>query len=363
MLKFNKKQAILITLTLVLELGLAGCGKNPLPAANSNYNQNQNVNVNDGKPATTTDNRGAGAEIDKLILQIDDWNLYQASSRKDILNFNSCGDNKFDALLEKVKQGEIYELRLNGVLDLVYTPNYDGWSNADLKYHESFCQAGAIYPRYAYQDKILWAGVCSSGVLPEKTDPGYRSFQRCTKAEEALNNFLQNQNSNFNTNAATTTEEIDTSNWKTYQNKEYGFEFNYPREWGYLLNGTGTIGFGKEFFGMDGEDLPLFDADFLIYPSFDKKYFDFERTGENISETTFKNNQGLIFTLLDGITSGQDPQLPTMRWRNYYYLRQNDSYFHLSCLNQIYDATQKKWLIRNSENFCDDLARQLKITQ
>lgn len=26
-------------------------------------------------------------------------------------------------------------------------------------------------------------------------------------------------------------EEIDTSNWQTYRNDEYGFEFKYPREW------------------------------------------------------------------------------------------------------------------------------------
>jgi len=35
-------------------------------------------------------------------------------------------------------------------------------------------------------------------------------------------------------NQTSTTEEIsniDTSNWQTYTNKEYGFSFRYPREW------------------------------------------------------------------------------------------------------------------------------------
>ena len=30
---------------------------------------------------------------------------------------------------------------------------------------------------------------------------------------------------------ATTTEEIDISDWKTYRNEEYGFEFRYPGDW------------------------------------------------------------------------------------------------------------------------------------
>ncbi|MBI2415525.1 MAG: hypothetical protein HYV33_02565 [Candidatus Kerfeldbacteria bacterium] len=36
---------------------------------------------------------------------------------------------------------------------------------------------------------------------------------------------------NENTNTTNTNSEVDTSDWLTYTNEEYGFEFRYPREW------------------------------------------------------------------------------------------------------------------------------------
>jgi len=52
----------------------------------------------------------------------------------------------------------------------------------------------------------------------------------CLKKEPEINaNVNTNQNQNANTNQQA--EEIDTSNWKTYRNEEYGFEFKYPEGW------------------------------------------------------------------------------------------------------------------------------------
>ena len=42
---------------------------------------------------------------------------------------------------------------------------------------------------------------------------------------------LVNENQNTNSDTAITTEEIDISDWKTYRNEEYGFEFKYPGDW------------------------------------------------------------------------------------------------------------------------------------
>src|SRR3989338_3223463 len=38
-----------------------------------------------------------------------------------------------------------------------------------------------------------------------------------------------------------TTTEIDTADWKTYRNEEYGFEFKYPGEWVFEENGNNIL--------------------------------------------------------------------------------------------------------------------------
>jgi len=189
----------------------------------------------------------------------------------------------------------------------------------------------------------------------------------CAKTQKPAVNTNQNQNTNVeanaNTNVATTTEEIDTSNWKTYRNEEYGFEFKYPGDWGYaVVKSTGTIGFGSALSGLSGEDSVLFDADFLVFPSFKKYYFEFEKNRSGIIKSTFKNNNSLIFVVLDGSLSGQEEETPLWKWRSY-YLKDNDNYLRFSCLNQIYDVDKKIWLTKNNQNFCDNLIKEIKVNK
>jgi len=137
--------------------------------------------------------------IFELASQIDDWKKYNLVSEdeKPIFNFESCGNEEFDNLVAKVNIGDVYRLKLNDALTIIYTPNYNNWERQyflNFNYdNQSFCQAGAIYPKYAFKDKLLWAGVCTVGVLPSKTSPQYKEFQKCIIAEDALEYFIENK--------------------------------------------------------------------------------------------------------------------------------------------------------------------------
>ncbi|MBI5221796.1 MAG: hypothetical protein HY979_03255 [Candidatus Magasanikbacteria bacterium] len=96
----------------------------------------------------------------------------------------------------------------------------------------------------------------------------------CIKKPATNNNVtpsnVEGQNTNTSTSTATSTssgqaQEIDTRNWKTYRNEEYGFEMGYPSEW-LLTEGDKKIEFyskawqdeGREFFkSLIGSELTL----------------------------------------------------------------------------------------------------------
>ncbi len=83
-------------------------------------------------------------------------------------------------------------------------------------------------------------------------------FSGCAREESLKNDKNVNQkeisdgqidedsNKDIDINAENIPEEelisdIDTSNWLTYSNDEYSFEFSYPKEWNYIIGDSGII--------------------------------------------------------------------------------------------------------------------------
>lgn len=53
----------------------------------------------------------------------------------------------------------------------------------------------------------------------------------CAKKPATDQNTNQNINANQSPSPSPSPTEIDTSDWKTYRNEEFGFELKYPKEW------------------------------------------------------------------------------------------------------------------------------------
>jgi len=104
----------------------------------------------------------------------------------------------------------------------------------------------------------------------------------CLKSSQA--DTKQTVNANQNTN--TSTEEIDTSNWKMYRNEEYGLEFKCPGDW--VKNGT-----GKERISFYSQDWLTEKDPFtkeLIWPELNVYYYDNFNNEDELIKTIFNLN-------------------------------------------------------------------------
>lgn len=55
---------------------------------------------------------------------------------------------------------------------------------------------------------------------------------------------------------------LDTSDWQTYQNEEFGFEFKYPKDWKtvYVKGVCSTAGYGVAYVSISPQNLPRNEA-------------------------------------------------------------------------------------------------------
>lgn len=111
---------------------------------------------------------------------------------------------------------------------------------------------------------------------------------------------VENGNAEVNTNT-NSSGEIDTSDWITYANEEYGFSFRYPGDWTLLEKQNGVSLFSEDLIGSayaNSFDLTITNKDF------DSLKTDIENSdivNGNISLTKF--NDDLETVQIDGFTT------------------------------------------------------------
>lgn len=121
-----------------------------------------------------TYNKAKSELKDVLSKNLENWDLYQISSDpqdKQFGNEESCkeyvGDPGFLDYQKKVLDAPIYKLLLPNGISILYTENYEHWTNDQflglLPRDRKICSAGWPIPLYADKGKLVWGVNLSCG--------------------------------------------------------------------------------------------------------------------------------------------------------------------------------------------------------
>ncbi|MDX9893789.1 MAG: hypothetical protein RB292_05300 [Patescibacteria group bacterium] len=127
-----------------------------------------------------------------------------------------------------------------------------------------------------------------------------------------------------NNNPSTTTEEIDTSDWLTYRNEEYGFEFKYPGDWSLFVykNDIIALSSGGHIINKD------YPGEIIISMSSfqDKSLIDFHRSkGKYLYDDDFYN-----LLLISNNKIYKLDHIPDSQWPIIYILSVGNVFFEIS---------------------------------